>query len=63
MNDDHERTHAIGHFYPKAHRDNESYLVADVFPYGTLCVLFKVAEDVLNDGVDRCVVAIPLPGI
>ena len=47
-----------GGFFLRGH-----YLVADVFPYGTLCVLFKVAEDVLDDGVDRCVVAIPLPGI
>ena len=39
------------------------YLVADVFPHGTLCVLFKVGEDVLDDGVDFGVVAIPLPGV
>ena len=39
------------------------YLVADVLPHGTLCALFKVGEDVLDDGVDRSVVAIPLPGV
>ena len=39
------------------------YLVADVFPHGTLCVLFKVGEDILNDGVDFGGMAIPLPGV
>ena len=39
------------------------YLVADVLPHGALCALFKVGEYVLDDGVDRSVVAIPLPGV
>jgi len=39
------------------------YLVANVFPHGALCALFKVGEYVLDDGVDRRVVAIPLPGV